>query len=125
MQIANGIAEGMVAMVLMLPCTQVVLPLLSSTRRHHERRGREFGTFRQGVMLCCLGEVYEYEGWSATSVKTITSEGKRVWVVMLDYVNMKWMDKSFVRVSMDENETCYDRGNSLQSQYFLFTLAVK
>ena len=83
MQVANGIAEGMVAMVLMLPCTQVVLPLLSSTRRHDERereREREFGSFKQGVMLCCLGEV----GCMSMRVdmlprfNTTTTEGERI-----------------------------------------------
>jgi hypothetical protein len=77
-QVANGIAEGMVAMVLMLACTQVVLPLLSSTRRHE--REREFGSFKQGVMLCCLGEV----GCMSMRVdmlprfNTTTTEGERI-----------------------------------------------
>ena len=63
MQVANGIAEGMVAMVLMLPCTQVVLPLLSSTRRHERERERVW--FLQtgcDVVLPGRGRVYEYEG---------------------------------------------------------------
>ena len=43
MQVANGIAEGMVAMVLMLPCTHVVTahcyqPHLSSTGQHEQER---------------------------------------------------------------------------------------
>ena len=80
MQVANGIAEGMVAMVLMLACTQVVLPLLSSTRRHEREREREFGSFKQGVMLCCLGEV----GCMSMRVdmlprfNTTTTEGERI-----------------------------------------------
>ena len=65
MQVANGIAEGMVAMVLMLACTQVVLPLLSSTRRHERERERERVWFLQtgcDVVLPGRGRVYEYEG---------------------------------------------------------------
>ena len=72
--------------MVMLSGTHVVVVLLCSTRRHH--REREFGSLRQGVdevglfgMLGCNARLH---------------------------VNMKWMDRSFVRVFMDEDETCCD-----------------
>ena len=60
------------------------------------------------VVLCGRGRVYEYEGWHATSVQHNNNRGR---------------ENSFVRVSMNENETCCDLVDQLWKIEFV-TVAI-
>ena len=60
------------------------------------------------VVLPGRGRVYEYEGWHATSVQHNNNRGR---------------ENSFVRVSMNENETCCDLVDQLWKIEFV-TVAI-
>ena len=64
MQVANGITEEMVAMVILLPCTQVVaVHCYLTSLQEDNMRGERVSFIQTGCEReSCTTQVYEYEG---------------------------------------------------------------